>query len=186
MSQPLRLAALLALLAFPILEIGLLIRAGQEIGFWRLALIVVLTAILGSVVIRRIGFSVLTKARAQMDSGRGMFEPLFDGLLQFTAGMLLIFPGLISDLLGLVLLIPVVRQTLIKSGLPKIFGTNPFETRSPHDPFQRPRDPNVSSGDDEDFEISRKKGVTIEGEYERVKEEPVPPERALRTRSGPK
>lgn len=121
MAQPLRLASLLAILAFPILEIGLLIRAGQSMGFWRLALIVIATAMLGSAVIRRTGLSVLTRARAQMERGGRSFNPLFDGLLQVTAGVLLIFPGLISDVLGLVLLVPAVRHVLVAHVLPRMF-----------------------------------------------------------------
>lgn len=129
MAQPLRLASLIAFLAFPILEIGLLIRAGQSLGFWRLALIVIATAILGTAVIRRTGLAILGKARAQMESGGSGFSPLFDGLVQLTAGMLLIFPGLISDALGIVLLIPQVRKFVITTLLPKIFTIPAFRHR---------------------------------------------------------
>ena len=132
MAQPLRLASLLAILAFPILEIGLLIRAGQSMGFWRLALIVIATAMLGSAVIRRTGLSVLTRARAQMERGGRSFNPLFDGLLQVTAGVLLIFPGLISDVLGLVLLVPAVRHVLVAHVLPRMFTVATYTAEAAH------------------------------------------------------
>ncbi len=192
MAQPLRLAALLAFVAFPILEIGLLIRAGQALGFWRLALIVILTAILGTAVIRRTGLSVLTRARAHIERGRSGFTPLLDGLIQLTAGMLLIFPGLISDFLGLILLIPAVRHVLVTRVLPKLFPITTFtanmagtasrtadSTRSsPFDP--QPSGP-MKSG------VNRPEpgdGVTIEGEYERVSEKTVAPERSLKAQSS--
>jgi UPF0716 protein FxsA len=185
MAQPLRLAAFLAFLAFPILEIGLLIRAGQGIGFWRLALIVVATAILGGAVIRRTGLRVLTRARAQMarghfESGRNRFEPMFDGLVHLTAGMLLIFPGLISDAIGLILLIPFVRNLVVTIVLPKlvtmaVFGSGPANRPFPRGGEQRGPGPSGS-----EFDPERGSGPTIEGEYERVSEKPVAPERSLK------
>ncbi len=175
MSQPLRLAAVLAFLAFPILEIGLLIRAGQVMGFWRLALIVVATAVLGSAVIRNTGFAVLTKARAQMDKGGKAFNPLFDGLVQLTAGMLLIFPGLISDFLGLLLLVPAIRHVVVANLLPRLFTVTTFGNAQDRDPFQPRPGPNGPANDG---------GVTIEGEYERVSEEPLEQERALKARTA--
>lgn len=176
MSQPVRFAVLLVLIAFPLLEIGLLIRAGQMLGFWRLALIVLATALLGSLVIRRIGVSVLQKTFAQAETGRGSISPVFDGLLQGVAGILLILPGLISDCLGLLLLIPAVRQILIRGGIAKLFAAGSwrsevyeerFETRHPHAGAHPPDG----------------KGVIIEGEYERLGEDatdsrrPQPPSR---------
>ncbi len=179
MSQPLRLASLLALVAFPLLEIGLLIRAGQALGFWRLALIVVLTAILGSVAIRRIGLAVFTRARAEIEAGHGGLEPLLDGLLQVTAGLLLIFPGLISDFLGICLLVPQLRQRLTQRVLPRLFRTARYETRST---------PGGSghAGAGGAGPARTAEGVTIEGEYERLGEKDVPPETALRPRRATK
>ncbi len=184
MAQPLRLASLLALAAFPLLEIGVLIRAGQALGFWRLALIVVLTAILGSVVIRRIGLSVFARARSEIEAGRGGVEPLLEGLLQVTAGLLLIFPGLISDGLGIALLVPQIRQQLIERVLPRLFRTSRYEqgryeTKTPGDgagPSRPTSGPQPRSGE----------GVTIEGEYERLGEKDVPPETALQPRRAAK
>ena len=172
MSQPLRIASLLALAAFPLLEIGLLIRAGQALGFWRLALIVVLTAILGSVVIRRIGLAVFSRARAEIEAGRGGLEPMLDGLLQVTAGLLLIFPGLISDFMGICLLVPQVRQKLTEKVLPRLFRTARYENRTTPSNGPEPRVTQTPDGE----------GVTIEGEYERLGEETVQPDKSLKPR----
>jgi UPF0716 protein FxsA len=182
MTHPLKIAAVLALLAFPILEIGLLIRAGQWLGFWRLALIVIATAVLGTAVIRRTGLSVLTKARAEMDAGGHVFGPLFDGLVQLTAGILLIFPGLVSDALGLLLLIPWVRQLVVGRVLPKLFTVTTLKREQPRRPFRQPPGDagaaNTASGFDGDAG-----GVTIEGEYERIRDDAVEPDRALKPRN---
>lgn len=169
MSQPVKLAVLLVLIAFPLLEIGLLIRAGQVFGFWRLALIVIATALLGSFVIRRIGISVLQRMLAQAESKRGGVHPVLDGLLQGIAGVLLILPGLLSDAIGLLLLVPPVRKALIASGIAKALagGTwraEVFEGRFEGRNRRRPPDPETTAN-----------GVVIEGEYERISEEAVEP-----------
>lgn len=172
MSPSVKLASILAFLAFPILEIGILIRVGQAVGFWRLALIVVATAVLGSAVIRRTGLAVLTRARAQVEAGRPGFEPLFDGLLLLTAGMLLIFPGVISDALGLCLLIPQVRRFVITAVLPKLVSFTTFEVRTARKSTDRHRQPGGDQNS-QSFDPGSSDGVTIEGEYERIKDEPV-------------
>jgi UPF0716 protein FxsA len=187
MSQPVRLAVILALVAFPLLEIGLLIRAGQEIGFWRLALIVVSTAVLGTVIIRRVGFSVFARIWAHVEAGRGGLEPVLDGFLLFVAGMLLIFPGLISDGLGLILLIPQVRQLVVHSGLPKLFGIRTYDrprARARPQPSPRPSgfEPGFEPGADPGADREPPGTVTIEGEYERLSEKTVKPEGAVRPR----
>jgi UPF0716 protein FxsA len=184
MVHPIRLAAVLAFLAFPILEIGLLIRAGQWLGFWKLTLLVVATALLGSAVIRRTGFAVLTKARQQLDTGDRGFNPLLDGLLQITAGLLLIFPGIISDAIGLILLVPAVRTALITYVLPRFFAVTAFSTAE--ETIFRPS-PQTDGARDADgpFDANRDAtmaaGVTIEGEYERVSEATVSDRRDVAT-----
>ena len=177
MVHPIRLASVLAFLAFPILEIGLLIRAGQVLGFWKLALLVIATALLGSVVIRRTGFAVLTKARQQLEAGGRGFNPLLDGLLQITAGLLLIFPGLISDFLGLVLLIPAVRNALIVHVLPRFFAVTTFSTTD--EPFGTQPNAKGEPPPHGPFDASTDDGVTIEGEYERVSEATIAEARAV-------
>ncbi len=85
MSQPLKIALILAFSALPLLEIGLLIRLGQLIGIWWLASIIIGTAILGTYVIRQVGLSVFEKALSRLGSDREGFSPLFDGFLQVLA-----------------------------------------------------------------------------------------------------
>ena len=78
MSQPVKIALILALAALPLLEIGLLIRLGQLLGIWWLAAIIIGTAILGTYVIRRVGLRVFERALSRLGSDREGFSPLFD------------------------------------------------------------------------------------------------------------
>lgn len=172
MSQPLKIALVLAFAALPLLEIGLLIRLGQLIGIWWLAAIIIGTAILGTYVIRRVGLSVFERALSRLGTEREGFPPLFDGFLQVLAGLLLIFPGVISDLFGLVLLIPPVRRVVIRTGLLKLVTLFHYQAEVSRETFRAGDD--VSPADAE--------GIVIEGEYERVSERPLRPGRSVQPR----
>ncbi len=167
MSHNVRLAVILAFAAFPLLEIGVLIRAAQSVGLWPLAAFVVATASLGGIVLRRVGLSMFTETLHDLQRGREALEPLLDGFLQVTAGMLLIFPGLISDLIGLMLLVPPIRRQIVASGLLRGFGSTRTKQGAPAGRF-----------DDMGSSTSRSHGVTIEGEYERVDEDSAKPQTA--------
>ena len=171
MVQPMRIASVLAFLAFPILEIGILIRVGQAIGFWPLLAVVLATAMLGTAVIRGTGLAVLASARRQFTAGTiGESNPLLDGLLRFTAGMLLIFPGLIADVLGALLLVPQIRTLIVKAWMPRFFAATVFsgvDGGPDSEPLHR-------SGNGKTFDARfDTTGKTIEGEYERISEKTI-------------
>lgn len=172
MSQPFKIAVILAFAALPLLEIGLLIRLGQLIGIWWLAAIVIGTAILGTYVIRRVGLSVFERALSRLGSDREGFPPLFDGFLQVLAGLLLIFPGVISDMFGLFLLIPQVRHVVIRTGLLKLVTLFHYQAEVSRETFR-------ATGDESPVDSD---GIVIEGEYERVSERPLHPGKAVQPR----
>jgi UPF0716 protein FxsA len=172
MSQPLKIALILAFAALPLLEIGLLIRLGQLIGIWWLAAIIIGTAILGTYVIRRVGLSVFEKALTRLGSDREGFSPLFDGFLQVLAGLLLIFPGVISDVFGAVLLIPQVRHVVIRTGLLKLVTLFHYQAEVSRETFRAKDEPAPDESG----------GPVIEGEYERVSERPLRPGKTVQPR----
>jgi UPF0716 protein FxsA len=105
-----RLAFLLVFLAFPLLELTLLIRAGQSWGFWPVLGVILGTGLLGTAILRQQGFRVAERVAAELNAGRTPVAPLADSGLVFAAGALLLSPGLIGDTLGLLLLVPGVRS----------------------------------------------------------------------------
>lgn len=111
-----RLAVLLVFVAFPLLELALLIRAGQAWGVWPVIGIILATGILGVAILRWQGFKVAEKVSAELRAGRAPVASLADSGFIFAAGAFLVSPGLIGDGLGLLLLIPPVR-TLIRHAL---------------------------------------------------------------------
>lgn len=103
---------LLAFLCIPIAEIAVFIKAGQIIGLgWTLA-VVVLTAVIGTALLRRQGLKVLTQTQQKLDRGELPVGELFDGICLLIAGALLLTPGFITDCVGFALFIPPVRQLL--------------------------------------------------------------------------
>jgi UPF0716 protein FxsA len=100
----------LILFGLPLLEIAVFVIVGSKIGvLWTVAL-VVLAAIAGAVLLRIQGFGVLGRIRRELDAGRDPGRSLAHGGMILLAGLLLVIPGFVSDLFGLLLFIPPVRD----------------------------------------------------------------------------
>ncbi len=100
----------------PLVELYLLIRLGTYVGAVDTIAIVIGTGVAGGLLAKSQGLAVLDRIRAELNQGRLPAESLFDGLLILIAGAMLMTPGLLTDGLGLLLLIPWSRQA-IKSWL---------------------------------------------------------------------
>lgn len=100
------------LVTVPIIEIALFIEIGGWLGTWPTIGIVVLTAILGSVLLRRQGLAALGNLQSRLQRGESPEHLLADGAMILVAGVLLMTPGFFTDALGLALLFPGVRQRI--------------------------------------------------------------------------
>lgn len=101
---------LILFLLFPALELYLLVKVGGSIGALNMVLWVFASAVIGMWAVRTQGQGAMLKVRADMNEGRVPQTPFLDGVLLFLGGVLLILPGLISDAVGLFLLIPPARH----------------------------------------------------------------------------
>ncbi len=100
----------LILIGWPILEIATFIVVGGKIGVrWTIAL-VIFASIAGSVLLRIQGFGALNRIRRDLDARRNPGRELAHGFMIMFAGILLLIPGFVSDLVGLALFIPPVRD----------------------------------------------------------------------------
>ena len=100
---------LLLFLIVPIVELYLLIEIGQRIGTVSTLALIFLTALLGSALARRQGLGVLRRMQAEMGQGRLPASPMVDGVLILLAGAVLITPGVLTDFVGFLVLIPATR-----------------------------------------------------------------------------
>ena len=106
------LILLIAMIGVPILEIIVFIEAGGYIGLWPTVGVVILTAIIGSALLRHQGLSTLARAQENLAAGRLPITEVFDGLCILVGGALLLTPGFITDTAGFLLLVPPLRDIL--------------------------------------------------------------------------
>ncbi|WP_397451479.1 FxsA family protein [Pseudomonas sp. NA-150] len=100
-------------LLFPVLELFVLVKVGMAIGFLPTFLLVVATSMLGLFLIRVAGFATALRARESLSRGELPAQQMLEGLMVAVGGGLLLLPGFISDVLGLICLLPVTRRVLV-------------------------------------------------------------------------
>ena len=93
----------------PIAEIYVIIQVGQAIGPWWTIALLIADSILGSMLMRSQGRAAWRRFNAALAEGRPPAREVLDGVLVIFGGALLLTPGFITDILGLVLLIPPSR-----------------------------------------------------------------------------
>ena len=99
-----RLVLIGILLGFPLLEAVVLVRLGEALGWWILAW-VVLAACAGIALIKEARFAMLARLAAGLAHGRFSIVALTDSVRTVMAGLFLIFPGVVSDVIALTLLL---------------------------------------------------------------------------------
>jgi len=110
----------LAFTIIPVLEIYLLIKLGSFLGALNTVIIVILTGIIGAYLAKLEGLHTMTKVREALNRGEMPAEGMLDALLILVAGIVLLTPGFLTDIAGLLILIPQTRL-LFKRWLRKKF-----------------------------------------------------------------
>ena len=103
---------LLLFIAVPVVELVLLIEIGQRIGTLATIGLIMGTGIVGASLARQQGISTLARLRKDLDDGQLPAEPIVDGVLILIAAAVLITPGVLTDLVGFLCLVPACRQVL--------------------------------------------------------------------------
>ncbi|MBP9609440.1 MAG: membrane protein FxsA [Laribacter sp.] len=138
---------LLLLLAFPFVELALLISLADWIGAGGVFLYLVLSALLGIVMLRNQKLGALLTLFSVMREGRASVWQLMWPLRYLLAGALFVLPGIISEVAAVLLLLPFKGPALGSPGMGGTAAGNP--------PFDTPPEPQAG-------------GSTIDGEYHRV------------------
>jgi UPF0716 protein FxsA len=151
-----RLAVLFVVV--PVVELMLLIRMGQWLGFWPTVAFVVLTGWAGATLARVEGLRVLARFQQELAMGRIPGQAILDGAAVLMGGAFLLAPGVLTDLTGLALLFPPTRRIIqrwVRKRLEKgiMSGSIRVMTMTPGAPPQR-----RSTGD----ELDPSKGIVIE------------------------
>jgi UPF0716 protein FxsA len=104
-----RLLLILLFIVVPIAELAILIQVGQAIGVWWTIALLIADAVLGSMLARSQGRATWRRFNASLQAGRPPAREVLDGALVLFGGALLLTPGFLSDILGLLLLLPPTR-----------------------------------------------------------------------------
>ena len=104
----------LLFLAVPLIEIALFVQIGGAIGLlWTLA-IVVITAVLGTYLVRSQGLAVLSQLQGSMAELKDPTEPLAHGAMILFSGALLLTPGFFTDAVGFAFMVPAIRHAVFQ------------------------------------------------------------------------
>lgn len=139
----------LIFVAVPIIEIALFIQVGGLIGLWPTLAIVVLTAMVGTALMRSQGSHAWNEVQSSFNELRDPTRPLAHGVMILIAGMLLLTPGFFTDSLGLLLLIPKVRDGVMAYVAQRVqIARIDIQSQRPrHEPHRPPYDEGVIDGD---------------------------------------
>ena len=111
------LRLLLLFTIVPLVELFLLVKLGTVVGVGPTIALVIFTGILGAWLARQQGLGVLRRLSEDLAKGRLPAEALIDGLLILIAGAVLLTPGLLTDALGFLLLVPRSRAVVRKAAV---------------------------------------------------------------------
>ena len=134
-------------------EIYVLVSVGKAIGGLSTVLLVIITAFIGSSLLRQQGWSTMAKAQQSMAEGRTPAMEMLEGVVILVSGILLLTPGFLTDGLGLLGLMPWSRHYFINHFLEKN-AERVFRSRN-----------SVFIHRSDSTETKNKKDETIEGEF---------------------
>ncbi len=114
--------ALLALvfIILPIVELAVIIQVGQAIGVFNTIAVLLLVSFVGAWLVKREGLNVWRRFQQQVQMGVVPGREIGDGVLVMVAGALLISPGFVTDIFGILLLLPPVRAAVRSAALYRV------------------------------------------------------------------
>ena len=103
----------------PFVEIILFIIVGKYIGLGMTLLLIIITTVIGAIILQTRGFVNLNRMFKRIQKGEHPAVEMLDGSLVMFAGVLLVLPGFVTDAVGLVLLVPPLREIVIRQLIDK-------------------------------------------------------------------
>ena len=111
--------ALFLIIGIPLIEIYLFIKIGSQIGAFNTVLLILTTAVAGVAYARYEGFNTLKSGMSQLIKNKMPIYELISGATLAFAALLLIFPGFATDLIGILLVIPITRRLILEKFIKK-------------------------------------------------------------------
>ena len=104
---------LFLIIGIPLIEIYLFIKIGSQIGAFNTVLLILITAVAGVAYARYEGFNTLKSGMSQLIKNEMPIYELISGATLAFAALLLIFPGFATDLVGILLVVPITRRLIL-------------------------------------------------------------------------
>ena len=104
---------LFLIIGIPLIEIYLFIKIGSQIGAFNTVLLILITAVAGVTYARYEGFNTLKSGMSQLIKNEMPIYELISGATLAFAALLLIFPGFATDLVGILLVVPITRRLIL-------------------------------------------------------------------------
>ncbi|MCD6526766.1 MAG: membrane protein FxsA [Desulfuromonas sp.] len=105
---------LILFITIPVVEIYVLLQAGELIGLWPTVGLIILTGIAGAYLARTQGSETIRRIQSSLDQGEMPTEELLNGAMILAGGLTLLTPGFCTDLIGFSLLLPITREWIKK------------------------------------------------------------------------
>jgi len=105
---------LLLFVFLPMIELYLLIMLGARIGPMPTIGLIVLTGVIGATLARQQGLSTLAKIQNELKQGRAPTQELVEGAMIVVGGLVLLTPGILTDIFGFAMMVPGFRRSLAK------------------------------------------------------------------------
>jgi len=145
--------------AVSLLEIFVLVKVGSFLGAFATILLVIVSALIGSALVRSQGLQLLTQLQQRVAAGEMPGQQLVEGMMLIITGVLLVTPGFVTDFCGLLLLQPSIRARMANMVIANI----KFTSHSPMGDFGQQQGSRANPLDDS----------VIEGEFERKEDKSV-------------
>ena len=143
-------------ISIPLIEIILFIQLGSLIGLWLTLLTVLITAIIGTIIVRAQGLAAISRLQSSFSRLENPSEPLANGAMILISGALLLTPGFLTDAIGFAFLIPAVRLNIYRYMRNKFsvqqfhMGTRSRPSSTDQSPYRHSEAHDILNGDYED------------------------------------
>ena len=107
-------------LILPIIEIWALIKLGSYFGFLGTLTLIIGTAVIGIYIAKQQGLGIIFSLQSKLAQGRQALPEIVEGIALLLGALFFIIPGAITDLFGIILIIPSLRRYLLKLAVNKI------------------------------------------------------------------
>ena len=137
----------------PILELLVIIQVGQSVGAWNTVILLVVDSLVGAWLVKHQGIGLLKKSQDRLRKGELPSDEIFSGVTVLFAGALMLTPGFLTDLVGLLLLVPPIRAVvlmIVRRKFRSRIGTNFTTSNLPELDMDKPSDDGGDASGDND------------------------------------